>query len=114
MSLSEDEKVNDLGSTHSIQTSVPYQLRLDNNVSNDVNFVYKTSCKEILDVLESDFSERKYEMKFQNEKLSQNDLKLLDMIEKTIHSDENGSVRCPFLSSINPIYLITNLLQKKD
>ena len=95
MSLSEDEKVNDLSSTHSIQTSVPYQLRLDKNVSNDVNFVYKTSCKEILDVLESDFSERKYEIKFQNEKLSQNDLKFLDMIEKTIHRDENGFYEMP-------------------
>ena len=95
MSLSEDEKVNDLSSTHSIQTSVPYQLRLDKNLSNDVSFVYKTSCKEILDVLESDFSERKYEMKFQNDKLSQNDLKLLDMIEKTIHRDENGFYEMP-------------------
>ena len=95
MSLSEDEKVNDLSSTHIIQTSVPDQLRLDKNVSNDVKLVYKTSCKEILDVLESDFSERKYEMKFQNQKLSQNDLKCLDMIEKTIHRDENGFYEMP-------------------
>ena len=95
MSLSEHEQVNNLSSTHSIQTSVPYQLRLDKNVSNDVNFVYKTSCKDILDVLKSDFSERKYKIKFQNEKLSQNDLKLLDMIEKTIHRDENGFYEMP-------------------
>ena len=64
-----------------------------------INFVYKTSCKEILDVLENDISERKYEMKFQNEKLSQNDLKFLDMIKKTIHRDENGFYEMLLLST---------------
>ena len=34
-------------------------------------------------------------MKFQNEKLSQNDLKFLDMIEKTIHRDKNSFCEMP-------------------
>ena len=87
---------------HRIITSVPDDLRIkDNSISQRIEFVYRTSCKEIMSLLESDFTETRHERTFQNDKYSQDDIKFLHIIESGIHLDPGGfyEMPLPFVSS---------------
>ena len=83
----------DVQITHSTMTSVSVNLRLHNSIPNHVHYAYQTSCKELSNLLENDFSERHYDRKCQNEMHSQNDIKFLEIIDR-IRINQHGYYEC--------------------
>ena len=93
---STDSKVEDSVSHKIVTIHVPDDLRLNGNKgTNSTHFVYRTSCKELLDIMENDFSNCSHVPPLQTDTISQDDLKFVKIIESSIHRQENGFYESP-------------------
>ena len=83
--------------SHNIVTMhVPDDLRLNcNKGTNSTHYAYRTSCKELLDIMENDFSNCSHVPPLQTDSISQDDLKFVKIIESSIHRQENGFYELP-------------------
>ena len=74
-----------------ITVHVPDELRIGQCHSNKTHFVMKTSCREITNILESDFVERRVE----KEVMSQEDIRFMQLMDKETCIDVKGFMKFP-------------------
>ena len=85
---------------NSITTKVPDNMKLAVSHTNQAHFVFRTSCKEIINILESDFIEKRTD----NYVMSQHDMKFMKIMNNEIRRDEQGFYEMPLpFKTENPI-----------
>ena len=85
---------------NSITTKVPDNIKLAASHTNQAHFVFRTSCKEIINILVSDFIEKRTD----NDVMSQDDMKFMKIMNNEIRRDEQGFYEMPLpFKTENPI-----------
>ena len=85
---------------NSITTKVPDNMKLAASHTNQAHFVFRTSCREIINILESDFIEKRTD----NDVMSQDDMKFMKIMNNERRRDEQGFYEMPLqFKTENPI-----------
>ena len=77
--------------TDVITLKVPDDIMIGESHTNKVRYAMRTSCKEIINTLELDFIERKFE----NEVMSQEDLRFMNILKNETKIDADGFYELP-------------------
>ena len=77
-------------SAHTITLKVPDNIKLPSSHTNETHTM-RTSCKEIVNILESDFVERR----FDNQTVSQDDIRFMKILKKETRVDDDGFYKLP-------------------
>ena len=78
-------------SARTITLKVPDNIQLPSSHTNETHYTMRTSCKEIVNILESDFVERR----FDNQTVSQDDIRFMKILKKETRVDDDGFYELP-------------------